>query len=347
MTKSNLLTMASILLFVCAAPPALYLIKKHQAASAPTDSAESRELRNSSAFAAILGEFRTNINDILFIKTERYLHSGVAFSSHIDETALASSGEAKEKEVGTENSLDKNLSSGVMQESVSIKPGTTQSHDDNSHEGHDHDHNRDSHSGESSSHTLIPDHKDDYRGFIGDLERQVKPWQDANAPHVHTAGTELLPWYRIATLTNPHGIKNYMIGTWWLKSLKNDSQTEEALKFISEGIKNNPDAYDLYLMKGYVYRQLGKDAEALDSFKKSVDVALKKRPRFGIPTDKSVTKNTWDTTDEEQFAGALTMVSALTRNLNGSDEAIKYIDQYSKYFQDPGLIDRIKASAKN
>lgn len=333
LTTHKLLFPISAIFFLIS--PAFLMTGRHFSREfTSVDSISQREIRNASAFATILGEFRTNINDILFIKTERYLHSGVAFTPHIDSEALAQSGTTKDQT--SSDILDKSLATPIMKESVSINPGTAQSHDDN--HSHDHDHDHDHHHDHSDSHTVIPSSQEDFRGFIGDLERQVKPWQSADAPHTHTAGTELLPWYRIATLSDPHGIKNYMIGAWWLKSLNNETQTSESLKFLDEGIRNNSTAYELYLMRGYVYRQLKDEDSALESFKECVKVAQTTRPPLG-----QITEN-WDETDEEQFSAAVSMAVLLTRESKGSTEALNLANQYSGYFPPTGIIDRIRNS---
>ena len=48
--------------------------------------------RNTSALAAMLGGFRTAVSDLLYIKTERYLHSGVAYAPHLEGETLSTAG---------------------------------------------------------------------------------------------------------------------------------------------------------------------------------------------------------------------------------------------------------------
>ncbi len=86
--------------------------------------------------------------------------------------------------------------------------------------------------------TVIRAAKDDFRGFLGDLERAVKPYQDASAPHHHTAGTELLPWYRLMALADPHNVRAYVVASMWLSQA---GKWDEAEAFLLEGIQANPD----------------------------------------------------------------------------------------------------------
>ena len=63
--------------------------------------AEALRARNSSAFAKILGELRLGAADLMFVKTERYLHGGVGYTAHADDGADA--GDAEIAKLGEEN----------------------------------------------------------------------------------------------------------------------------------------------------------------------------------------------------------------------------------------------------
>lgn len=188
--------------------------------------------RNSSAVSRLLGEIRTSMSDILFIKTERYLHMGVAYHTH--------------------------------------GSGNIDMDDEEDHVGVG---------------TLIPTPGRDFRGFVGRLERQVRPWRDPNLPHIHADGRELLPWYRLMTLSDPHYVRGYLIGSWWL----NREDPEAALAFVEEGIGNNPSAFQLHQMRGQILRRMGdrhEDPEvassllagALESFVTGYELVLRQRP---------------------------------------------------------------------
>ena len=49
-------------------------------------------MRNTSSAAVMLGEVRTAMSDIMFIKCERYMHSGVACKPHLQREILSVSG---------------------------------------------------------------------------------------------------------------------------------------------------------------------------------------------------------------------------------------------------------------
>jgi hypothetical protein len=173
--------------------------------------------RNTSAIGVIFGELRTSMADILFIKTERYLHSGAAFMPHLEENLLSISNKTDE----------------LAEHEVEVQEPDLEE-DEFAHE--------------QVAQSVIPSAEKDIRGFIGQLHRKVKPWMDPSAGHKHTTGAELLPWYRIMTISDPQNVRAYYLGAWWLKRINPD----EALKFIREGVHNNPNSYQVHYMHGQI-----------------------------------------------------------------------------------------------
>lgn len=296
--------MAGALLYL-AMPALLPLMSKSNLVD-PAQAEAQRRARNTSAFAVMLGEFRTSLSDMLFIKTERYLDRGVGYEPHVDPRAMASA----------------------------------EGSDDHDSHGHDHDHDHDHDHADVK--TLVKTADEDFRGFIGNMERQVKPWRAPDAPHEHASGTgisELLPWYRLATLSNPHDVRNYYIGAWWLKSLRTPRQRQEALDFLNEGIAANQAAYELHLMKGYVQKDMDQLDEARKSFHESARLGVARRPPGGA-TDGA--KPDWDTTNDEQLNAAIGMDVMLTRDLQTTAAALQLLSTYKQKMPDEGGLDRMK-----
>ena len=298
----------------------------------------AQEQRNQSAMAVILGDFRTNLGDMLFVKTETYLDSGIRYEPHIDLASLETSGEEPgQGSDSSTNSLER-FESRVAPANIHTAETCT----DPSH-NHEHDHAADHETSVTTAHnsededkhlveTIIPRPEKDFRGFVGRLQREVKPWRDPREPHQHTAGTELLPWYRLATLGDPHNVRSYMIGAWWLKTMRTPEQLAEAEKFVREGIKNNPTAFQMPLMLGYVLRARKDDAAALGAFKEAAELALKARPPGGEESAR------WTTYNEEDAGAACTLAVLLTRELVGPQEALDLGTRYHNAQQNlPGL----------
>lgn len=282
-----------------------------------------RAKRNRSAPGIILGEIRASMSDVMFIKTERYLHSGVAYKLELDYDALSSKGQVKDK---------------AMEE-----------HDDHEHEGHahehaghDHDHEHEELPDEESqifkcqgADTVIKTREKDFRGFIGDLHRQVKPWIDPTEPHMHTKGKELIPWYRMMTWSDPHHVRGYMIGAWWLKRHGDEDQLKEAISFLQEGIDNNPNAYQLFLMKGRIQRQLGQNREAKESYKKAADLAIRQRPPGGK------TGPDWTYYKEEDALASIRLAVFAEREYGSKQKALELGKKYLNEIKQDAILERV------
>lgn len=239
--------------------------------------------RNESAFAQILGEARASMGDILFVKTNRYLHAGIGYAPRLNTT----SGD------------DSRMFS-------SCTPGTP---------------------------TLIRSKQSDFRGFLGSLERAVKPYAVAGAAHVHLGPDELTPWYRVITLVNPQHIRAYRIGA---KALGDAKKWEEALDFLKEGIRlnrQNPELFLLYQslasfhMRGRFHKDYPWGDSWVDNAKeaatKGYEAALPQRPAQG-QTNKIHKDILWTDDHEEDFRYCAHMIGLLLREQGRRAEALAW-----------------------
>ena len=78
--------------------------------------------------------------------------------------------------------------------------------------------------------------------------------------HRHLSGMEnkeTLPWFYYAVKLNPHHIKAYVIGAYcmWMDLEK----TDEAMVFLKEGLRHNPDSWEIYAEIGTIYYKKKED----------------------------------------------------------------------------------------
>jgi len=234
------------------------------------------EARNQNAFALIIGEIRATAADLMFIKTERYFHSGVTYKPHMDMNKMATTGERAAKEPEHDDHHECDASCHHEHKTPEALPGVEGT------EPHQHD----EHCEHAGTHaggvpTLIRTAAQDFRGFLGHLERETKPFRDPKHDHHVTTGDELLPWYRLMTLSDPHNLRGYMIGTMVLMQAK---KPDEALSFIQEGIKKNrgnPRAFRLYASLAQVRWRSGRLEKALAAARKGYEMGKAVRPTAG------------------------------------------------------------------
>ena len=262
-------------------------------------SSEAQSARNTSAVARLFGELRTSMSDIMFVKTERYLHNGIGYAPHITE-----------KDISDPDSVQTDYS------------GTP---------------------------TLIRPPTEDWRGFIGDIEREVKPWLDPKVHMSHERGIELLPWFRLMTLVNPHRIRGYRIGAFLMMSRESVDSLQEAWDYIKEGLENNPDSHelrhvqvrliqqDLALQKAHG-RAPDPEAErksleiALEVARKGIEAAAGNRPERGWEGQGRPAEM------EDSFLGLLHYEVFLLRRLGRNEEALRCaVKSMERFGSDPVL----------
>lgn len=269
--------------------------------------------RNSSALAAMMGEFRTSISDIMFMKTERYLHGGVAYLPHHSESALSAEDLAADAE---EHQSELGLP------------------DDD-----EYDH--------SGTPTVIPPPDRDFRGWIGALHREVRPWRDPARAHIHTDGRDLLPWFRVMTQIDPRYIRGYVAGGFWLAQ----ADRLQAIDFVAEGLQHNPDAFELYVSRGLlrlrtIREQFGTSEEippderafwkeARDDFRRGAELARAQRP--DDVDEEGFGSGGWGRYHENDALAACRMDIILTQRLDGHAAAAERRALYAQTF--PELAD--------
>ena len=87
------------------------------------------------------------------------------------------------------------------------------------------------------------------RDWIANLNRRLKP-----SVHVHLEGgseREMLPWLRLSAELEPHRIETYVVAAYWLRTRL--GKVDEAEQFLREGLRENPDSYEILLELGRLY----------------------------------------------------------------------------------------------
>lgn len=261
--------------------------------------AEAQSNRNTSAAARLVGEVRTSLSDLMFMKAERYLNQGVAYN----DSALEAS-----------------------EDGANLK-------------------------------TLILSPLEDWRGFIGDLEREVKPWMDPKLGRIAKARSqEVMPWFRLMTLANPHRVRGYRVGTGMMMMEGTPEALDRAWEFAEEGIRNNPDSHEMrYLkMRILVWKAkledfAGRPGEsnrllelALGAARETVEIGKRSRPPGGWKPQHELDKSA-DEKEEALLAGIYQEVQILQR-LGRIEEALQTAKEHLAYFggKDPLLANDIK-----
>jgi len=71
--------------------------------------------------------------------------------------------------------------------------------------------------------------------------------------HTHLQGgkeREMLPWLRLSAELDPQKIDTYTVAAYWLRDL---GEVKEAETFLRDGLRNNPDSYEILFELGRLY----------------------------------------------------------------------------------------------
>lgn len=62
---------------------------------------------------------------------------------------------------------------------------------------------------------------------------------------------EILPWLKISAELDPHNVQTYVVTAYWLRTKMH--KDAEALAFLREGLRNNPNSYEILYELGRLY----------------------------------------------------------------------------------------------
>jgi tetratricopeptide (TPR) repeat protein len=108
---------------------------------------------------------------------------------------------------------------------------------------------------ESHGHTDSPEDelKEDFLGKPKDwIDRFGRHFRITEHTHLeHKNEREILPWLRLAVDMDPQKIETYTVGSFFMRLHLN--QPREAEAFLREGLRNNPDSYEILFELGRLY----------------------------------------------------------------------------------------------
>jgi tetratricopeptide (TPR) repeat protein len=124
--------------------------------------------------------------------------------------------------------------------------------------------------------------------------------------HTHLEGNnerEILPWLKISAELDPEKVETYTVSAYWLRSM---GKAKEAEEFLREGMRNNPDSYEILFALGRIYSENYHDpARARNVW----DLALRKW------TDQAVAGKNPDLLELDQIAVNLSHLEETQGNL--------------------------------
>jgi len=122
--------------------------------------------------------------------------------------------------------------------------------------------------------SLVPDVERDWRGVLGNINRQIEPYKSGHARH--SDPQELIPWYQLLTKFNPNYIQAYTVGALFMSDFAREP--EKARDFLKAGAEANPWSFEIQAALGRLYFDYFKEyREAADALEKAIELAKKEK----------------------------------------------------------------------
>jgi tetratricopeptide (TPR) repeat protein len=183
----------------------------------------------------MLGDSRRLFADHFFTRSDVYFHSGY-YPSIFDKA------KTKENHLATSAEVKKCNHDGVCAHDHG-KDHKDDSQAEPAKGGHVHD----EHCEHGEEHDFLGKPKDYLDGFS-------RHFFVSKHTHLTDKGTnapkEILPWIKIAAQLDPNKVESYTVGAYWLRQL---NKNDEAEQFLREGLRHNPQSYEIMLELGRSY----------------------------------------------------------------------------------------------
>ncbi len=175
---------------------------------------------------------------------------------------------------------------------------------------------------------------DEDGGFLGPPRDWIERFGRHFFPteHTHLAGAkvrEILPWLRLSADMDPHRIQTYLTASYWLRGTL--GQPDEAEKFLREGLRANPNSYEIYLELGYVYLFNKKNPHfarnefdlALQEWEKQDAAKLNPPPKARVEILDGMVRADEEQQDLKQLLVDLEALKALSPNKEAIEKSIQ------------------------
>lgn len=146
--------------------------------------------------------------------------------------------------------------------------------------------------------------------------------------HTHLQGgneREILPWLRISADLDPQRVETYTVAAYWLRDLGKVSDAEQ---FLREGLRNNPNSFEILYELGRLYDENDHDSNRARNV---WELALR---RWG---EQEMGKSNPDVRDLEQIEVHLGRLEEKTGRFA---QAARYLGMAAKISPDPAALEQ-------
>ncbi len=139
---------------------------------------------------------------------------------------------------------------------------------------------------------------------------------------------EVLPWFYVEVAFNPHDIRGYVLGAYWLERV---GQKEESLKFLREGVKNNPGSAQVLSAIGELYYRQNNHEKAAAYLERSCLL-------WNEAKGPNVVTNRYSESDR---LFAFDLLASLYIRQGNYDKALNIYTELLKFGPNPAILEKI------
>ncbi len=111
-------------------------------------------------------------------------------------------------------------------------------------------HEKDLHD-DSAMRTVVPSQSEDFRGWMGDVERATSTYKDMTN-HGHNSPKTALPLFRLMTWLDPHFIRGWTTGSAAIGWGRVPGSEVKMMAYLKEGLEKNPQSVAIHMELGSV-----------------------------------------------------------------------------------------------
>ena len=163
-------------------------------------------------------------------------------------------------------------------------------------------------------------------GLYAKLYSQVKVTGDSHLKHEEEK--EVLPWFYVEVAFNPHDIRGYVLGAYWLERVR---ENNESLKFLQQGEKNNPGSAQILSAIGELYAKEGNYEKAAIYLERSCSLWLEGK---GV----NAVTNSYEESDR---LFAFDLLASLYVRQGKDDKALDIYRELLKFGPNPAILEKV------
>lgn len=129
----------------------------------------------------------------------------------------------------------------------------------------------------SATTTVVPPKERDFRGWFGDVEREVTTYRDMKG-HEHQSPKQTLPLFRLMTWVDPQFIPGWVTGATVIAWRGDKEDFQKAVNFLEQGSRANPRSPAIYSEIGFMQaRRLENLDRAVVAFERAREVGAQQQ----------------------------------------------------------------------